>query len=69
MSAAALAAEAARIAALHPERAVTPHAIVPIYVRRPDAELARGVRAHAEPRPDDVMTGSGPIRTTSSSSG
>ena len=37
-----LAAEAARIAARHPERAVAPHAIVPIYVRRPDAELARG---------------------------
>ncbi len=40
-SAAALAAEAGRIAAVHPERAVTPDAIVPIYVRRPDAELAR----------------------------
>jgi tRNA threonylcarbamoyladenosine biosynthesis protein TsaB len=38
----ALAAEAARIAARHPERAVAPHAIVPIYVRRPDAEIARG---------------------------
>jgi tRNA threonylcarbamoyladenosine biosynthesis protein TsaB len=38
----ALAAEAARLAARHPERAVAPHAIVPIYVRRPDAELARG---------------------------
>jgi tRNA threonylcarbamoyladenosine biosynthesis protein TsaB len=38
----ALAAEAARIADRHPERAVAPHAIVPIYVRRPDAELARG---------------------------
>ena len=38
----ALAVEAARIAARHPERAVAPHAIVPIYVRRPDAELARG---------------------------
>ena len=25
----------------HPERAVMPHAVVPIYVRRPDAELAR----------------------------
>ena len=40
-SAAALAAEAGRMAAVHPERAVTPGAIVPIYVRRPDAELAR----------------------------
>jgi tRNA threonylcarbamoyladenosine biosynthesis protein TsaB len=40
-AAAALAAEAGRIAAVHPERAVTPDAVVPIYVRRPDAELAR----------------------------
>lgn len=29
------------IAARHPGRAVAPHAIAPIYVRRPDAELAR----------------------------
>ena len=36
-----LAAEAGRIAAAHPELAVLPHAVVPIYVRRPDAELAR----------------------------
>ena len=36
-----LAAEAGRIAAAHPERAVTPDAVVPIYVRRPDVELAR----------------------------
>ena len=36
-----LAAEAARIAIDRPERAVAPHAIVPIYIRRPDAELAR----------------------------
>ena len=34
-----------RIAAEHPERGVLPHAVVPIYVRRPDAELARGNRA------------------------
>jgi tRNA threonylcarbamoyladenosine biosynthesis protein TsaB len=34
-----------RIAAEQPERAVLPHAVVPIYVRRPDAELARGARA------------------------
>ena len=40
-SAAALAAEAGRIAAVHPDRAVAPGTIVPIYVRRPDAELAR----------------------------
>lgn len=39
----ALAAEAARIAAEHPERAVAPHGIVPIYVRRPDVEVARGL--------------------------
>jgi tRNA threonylcarbamoyladenosine biosynthesis protein TsaB len=39
--AAPLAAEAARIAAMHPERAVGPGAVIPIYVRRPDAELAR----------------------------
>jgi hypothetical protein len=36
-----LAGTAGRIAAKHPERAVVPHAVVPIYVRRPDAELAR----------------------------
>jgi tRNA threonylcarbamoyladenosine biosynthesis protein TsaB len=35
----------AGIAAAAPERAVLPHAIVPIYVRRPDAELARERRA------------------------
>ena len=29
------------IAAGNPERAVTPHGVVPIYIRRPDAELAR----------------------------
>jgi tRNA threonylcarbamoyladenosine biosynthesis protein TsaB len=40
-AAAPLAAEAARIAAAHPERAVTPGAVIPIYGRRPDAELAR----------------------------
>jgi tRNA threonylcarbamoyladenosine biosynthesis protein TsaB len=33
------------IAASHPERAVLPHAVVPIYIRRPDAELARTRRA------------------------
>jgi tRNA threonylcarbamoyladenosine biosynthesis protein TsaB len=40
-SAAHLAGEAGRIAAAHPDRAVAPDAVVPIYVRRPDAELAR----------------------------
>jgi hypothetical protein len=34
-----------QIAAENPSRAVLPHAIVPIYVRRPDAELARARRA------------------------
>jgi tRNA threonylcarbamoyladenosine biosynthesis protein TsaB len=37
----ALAVPVGRIAALEPERAVLPHAVVPIYVRRSDAELAR----------------------------
>ncbi len=39
-----LAATIARIAHAHPERATLPHAIVPLYVRRPDAELARDRR-------------------------
>jgi len=34
-----------QIAAENPSRAVLPHAIVPIYVRRSDAELARARRA------------------------
>ena len=33
-----------RIAASEPDRAVLPHAIVPVYVRRPDAERARDRR-------------------------
>jgi hypothetical protein len=33
-----------QIAAENPSRAVLPHAIVPIYVRRSDAELARARR-------------------------
>jgi hypothetical protein len=37
-----LAPVAAMIAGIAPERAVPPHAIVPIYVRAADAELARG---------------------------
>jgi tRNA threonylcarbamoyladenosine biosynthesis protein TsaB len=36
-----LAVLVARLARLHPERAVLPHAVVPIYLRRSDAELAR----------------------------
>ena len=43
-----LAGAAALIAAADPSRAVAPHAIVPIYVRRSDAELARD-RARAGP--------------------
>jgi tRNA threonylcarbamoyladenosine biosynthesis protein TsaB len=42
----ALAGAAGLITAAEPERAVRPHAIVPIYVRRPDVELARD-RRHA----------------------
>jgi tRNA threonylcarbamoyladenosine biosynthesis protein TsaB len=34
-----------RLAAAAPGRAVLPHAIVPIYIRRPDVELARSRRA------------------------
>jgi tRNA threonylcarbamoyladenosine biosynthesis protein TsaB len=33
-----------RLAFEHPERAVAPHAVVPIYIRRPDAEIARARR-------------------------
>lgn len=39
-----LAGAAGLIAAADPARAVTPHAIVPLYVRRSDAELARDRR-------------------------
>ena len=42
-----LAVAIARIAAHAPERAVLPHAVVPIYVRKSDAELARDRRAGA----------------------
>jgi len=41
----ALATIVARIAAADPGRGVLPHALVPVYVRRPDAELARERRA------------------------
>jgi tRNA threonylcarbamoyladenosine biosynthesis protein TsaB len=34
-----------QLATAHPERAVAPHAVVPIYIRRPDAEIARAKRA------------------------
>jgi tRNA threonylcarbamoyladenosine biosynthesis protein TsaB len=36
-----LAADVGRIAAADPSRAVLPHAVIPVYVRRSDAELAR----------------------------
>ena len=42
-----LAGAIGRIAAAAPERAVLPHAVVPIYVRRPDAEIARDRRTAA----------------------
>ena len=42
-----LAVAIGRIAAAAPERGVLPHAVVPIYVRRPDAEIARDRRAGA----------------------
>ena len=43
----ALAGAIGLIAAREPERGVAPHAVVPIYVRRPDAELARERRARS----------------------
>lgn len=46
-----LAATIAEIAAAHPERATLPHAIVPLYVRRPDAELARDRRDRGDAQP------------------
>jgi tRNA threonylcarbamoyladenosine biosynthesis protein TsaB len=46
----ALAGAIASIAGLGPGRAVPPHAVVPLYVRRSDAELARD-RRHAAPKP------------------
>jgi tRNA threonylcarbamoyladenosine biosynthesis protein TsaB len=45
----ALAGGAGRIAATGQGRAVAPHALVPLYVRRPDAELARERRQAAKP--------------------
>lgn len=43
-----LAGAIGRIASAEPARAVAPHAVVPLYVRRPDAELARDRRRQAE---------------------
>ena len=45
----ALAGTAGRIAAGDPGRLVNPHAVIPLYVRRSDAELARDRRAAARP--------------------
>ena len=49
-----LAPTIARIAFQEPDRAVPPHEIVPVYVRRPDAEVARArrLREHDERAPD-----------------
>ena len=44
-----LAEVAARTAADHPERATAPHALRPIYIRRPDVELARERQRRQEP--------------------
>jgi tRNA threonylcarbamoyladenosine biosynthesis protein TsaB len=44
-----LAGTIALMAGESPERRVPPHALVPIYVRRPDAELARARRASRPP--------------------
>lgn len=52
--AAPLAGEVARIAATHPGSGVRPHALRPIYVRRPDAEIARD-RARGTSPPVDVL--------------
>jgi len=53
-----LAEVAARTASAHPERAVAPHALRPIYIRRPDAVLARDrVRARTTTGPVDPFAG------------
>ena len=50
-----LAAAAVRLAARRPETATAPHALRPIYLRRPDAELARA-RARAQANPGREAT-------------
>jgi tRNA threonylcarbamoyladenosine biosynthesis protein TsaB len=45
----ALAPTIGRIASHAADRAVAPHAVVPIYIRRPDAELARDRQRNARP--------------------
>ena len=47
----ALAGTIGRLAGQEPGRAVLPHAIVPIYVRRPDAEIARERGGPSRPPP------------------
>ena len=51
-----LAGTLASIAAARPDAAVQPHAIVPLYVRRPDAELGRERRATEAPKDSDVAS-------------
>ena len=46
-----LAGTIARLADAEGDRAVTPHAVVPLYVRRPDAELARERRGSTTTTP------------------
>jgi len=52
-----LAAVAARVAAAHPEQAVAPHALRPIYIRRPDAVLARDRAQGRAQAASDRLTG------------
>ena len=47
----ALAGVIGRLAAREPGRAVAPHAVVPVYVRRPDAEIARDRRQASRASP------------------
>jgi tRNA A37 threonylcarbamoyladenosine modification protein TsaB len=54
-----LAGAAGRIAAAEPARGVVPHAIVPLYVRRSDAELARD-RARVDRQRAPVPQGEDP---------
>ena len=51
-----LAAVAALQAARHPDRAVAPHALRPIYLRRPDAELARARTGRAPVEADVTVS-------------
>jgi ribosomal-protein-alanine N-acetyltransferase len=51
-----LAAVAAIQAARHPDLAVAPHALRPIYLRRPDAELARARAGRASLKADIIVS-------------